>query len=71
MGTRVSGTLIGEFPGVAGGLDDERNLRATADFRALYASILEQWLATDATAIIPGAARFGRPTILKPLGPGL
>ena len=71
MGTRVSGTLIGEFPGVAGGLDDEGNLRATADFRALYASILEQWLATDATAIIPGAARFGRPTILKPLGPGL
>ena len=36
IGSRVAGTMIGEFPGLAR-LDADGNLRATADFRGLYA----------------------------------
>jgi uncharacterized protein (DUF1501 family) len=57
--------MIGEFPGLSGGLDEQGNLRATSDFRGVYSAILEQWLGTDAAAIIPGAASFARPTLLK------
>ena len=68
MGTNTAGTMIGEFPGLANGtgLDEEGNLRATSDFRGLYASLLEQWLSVDAAQVIPGAAGFARVPILKP-----
>jgi len=56
--------MIGEFPGLAT-LDKDGNLRATSDFRGLYSALLEDWLGTDAEAIIPGAKRFARPTILR------
>jgi len=65
VGSRVRGGLIGEFPGLAGGLDGDGNLRSTADFRGLYAAILEQWLETDAAAVLPGAERFERPQLLS------
>jgi uncharacterized protein (DUF1501 family) len=64
MGTRASGRMLGEFPGLAK-LDPQGNLRATADYRALYASILEQWLGADAGAIIPGAANHGRLGVVR------
>jgi len=64
IGTRVSGTAIGEYPGLAQ-LDADGNLRATSDFRGLYAALLEDWLGTDAEGIIPSAASFARPRILK------
>jgi uncharacterized protein (DUF1501 family) len=64
IGTRASGRMLGEFPGLAV-LDEDGNLRATSDFRALYCSLLEQWLSTDAAAVMPEAGRFGRPAILK------
>ncbi|MGB2874838.1 MAG: DUF1501 domain-containing protein [Gaiellaceae bacterium] len=64
IGTRARGQMIGEFPGVTN-LDDEGNLRATSDFRAVYCSLLEQWLAEDAAAVIPGASSFGRIPLLK------
>lgn len=64
IGSRVAGRMIGEFPGLAK-LDDDGNLQATADFRGLYSAILEDWLEADAEAIIPGARKFGRPTILR------
>ncbi len=64
MGTRAGGRMIGEFPGLAT-LDPAGNLRATADYRAVYASILEQWLGFDAAAVIPNAAKFGRPRVVK------
>ena len=47
------------------GLDADGNLQATADFRGLYAAILEDWLGADADAIIPGARKFARPKILR------
>jgi uncharacterized protein (DUF1501 family) len=65
IGTRAAGHMVGEFPGLAGGLDDDGNLRATADFRAVYASLLEQWLHFDAARIIPRAAAFSRPVLVK------
>lgn len=64
IGSRVAGTMIGEFPGLSK-LDDDGNLRATADFRGVYGAILEEWLGTDAEAIIPGARKFARPSILR------
>ena len=56
--------MIGETPGLSR-LDQDGNLRATADFRGLYAALLEDWLGTDAEAIIPGARKFQRPAILR------
>ena len=64
IGSRVNGTMIGEFPGLAK-LDEQGNLRATSDFRGLYSALLEQWLGADADAIIPGARKFARPVILR------
>jgi uncharacterized protein (DUF1501 family) len=64
VGSRVRGRMIGEYPGLAR-LDDDGNLRATSDFRGLYAALLEEWLGADAEAIIPSARSFARPRILK------
>ncbi len=67
IGTRASGTMVGEFPGLQDktGLDDDGNLVETADFRGVYAALLEQWFDTDAGAVIPGASAFTRPTLVK------
>jgi uncharacterized protein (DUF1501 family) len=64
VGSRVNGTMIGEFPGLAK-LDQQGNLRATSDFRGLYSALLEQWLDTDAEAIIPNARKFARPKVIR------
>lgn len=64
VGTRSSGQAIGEFPGLAT-LDTAGNLRSTSDFRAVYCSLLEQWLGVDAAAVIPGAAGFARPVLVR------
>lgn len=65
LGTRVRGKMVGEFPGLKGGLDEHGNVKATADFRGVYAALLEQWLGTDADAVIPEAASFVRPTLIR------
>jgi uncharacterized protein (DUF1501 family) len=65
MGTRVRGNMIGEFPGLRNGLDDDGNLRATVDYRSVYCSVLEQWLGTDAGAVIPKAGSFARVPLLR------
>jgi uncharacterized protein (DUF1501 family) len=64
IGTRAKGQMIGEFPGVDN-LDDDGNLKATADFRGVYCSLLEQWLNADAAPVIPGASSFARTPLLK------
>jgi uncharacterized protein (DUF1501 family) len=67
IGSAARGEMIGEFPGLADNdLDEDDNLRATADFRGVYRGLLEQWLGVDAAPIIPGAASFAAPTLLKP-----
>lgn len=53
IGTRASGGMLGEHPGLAT-LDRDGNLRATSDFRDVYRALLEQWLGADSAAIIPG-----------------
>jgi uncharacterized protein (DUF1501 family) len=65
IGTNVNGTMVGEFPGLDV-LDPFDNLRATSDYRGLYASLLEQWFLADAGPIIPGADSFTRVPVIKP-----
>jgi uncharacterized protein (DUF1501 family) len=65
LGTRAKGTMVGEFPGLATGLDDNGNLTATSDFRGVYAALLEQWFGTDAASVLPDAASFARPALVR------
>jgi uncharacterized protein (DUF1501 family) len=64
IGTRAAGRMVGEFPGLAN-LDPDGNLRATSDFRGVYAALLEQWLGTEAAGIVPDAGRVARPVLVK------
>jgi uncharacterized protein (DUF1501 family) len=63
--SRVKGQQLGSFPGLTSGLDGAGNLQPTADFRAIYSSILEQWLNTDANTILPNVSAYARPALLK------
>jgi uncharacterized protein (DUF1501 family) len=65
IGSRVKGQMIGEFPGLQSGLDQDGNLIETADFRAVYSSLLEQWLGVDAGRVIPGASSFPRVQLIQ------
>jgi uncharacterized protein (DUF1501 family) len=65
IGTRVAGTQVGEYPGLATGLDKDGNLKATSDFRGVYAGLLEQWLHFDAERVLPRIAKFKRPMLVK------
>jgi len=66
MGSKVTGKTVGEFPGLGGdGLDRGGNLRSTCDFRAVYASLTEQWLGVEADGIVPGAAKLARPSLVS------
>jgi uncharacterized protein (DUF1501 family) len=60
MGTRVADRMVGEFRGLQRGLDKDGNLRATVDFRAVYASLVEQWFDVDAARIVPEGAKLER-----------
>ena len=64
IGSKAKGEMVGEYPGLAT-LDEDDNVRVTSDFRAMYCSLLEQWLDHDADGIIPGASGFDRPTLVK------
>lgn len=52
MGSSVRGGMRGEFPGL--GVLDRGDLRVTTDFRAVYSSIVAEWLGGDPAAVIPG-----------------
>jgi uncharacterized protein (DUF1501 family) len=67
IGTQVRGGMMGEFPGLGkgSGLDDNGNLRATADFRVLYRSLLEQWFQVDPAGVLPDAANFAAVPLIK------
>jgi uncharacterized protein (DUF1501 family) len=64
IGTRAAGKMVGEFPGLST-LDENENTRNTSDFRSMYCSLLEQWFQTEAGLVIPEAATFARPTLIK------
>jgi len=57
--------MVGEFPGLPKGLDGNGNLRATVDFRSVYASLLEQWLDHDAASVLPDARKMKRHRLVK------
>jgi uncharacterized protein (DUF1501 family) len=64
QGTRAMGGVLTDFPDVTR-LDGNGNLPVTVDFRRVYASLIEQWLGTDAAEIIPNAAAFGRVGLVR------
>ncbi len=64
IGSRASGEMVGEFPGLTK-LDVNENLLNTSDFRAMYCSLLEQWFQTEAGLVIPEAASFQRPVLVR------
>jgi uncharacterized protein (DUF1501 family) len=64
IGTRASGKMVGEFPGLSK-LDENENVLRTSDFRGMYCSLLEQWFQTEAGLVIPEAASFERPLLVK------
>ena len=64
IGTRAAGKMVGEFPGLTN-LDVNENVVPTSDFRAMYSSLLEQWFGTEAGLVIPEAASFERPVLIK------
>ena len=64
LGSRVTGRMVGEFPGLQT-LDSLGNLRSTSDFRSIYCSLLEQWLGADPDGIVPNAGSFARRQIIK------
>ena len=57
LGPAVSGGLHGDGPDLAG-VDPNGNLRASTDFRSVYATVLRSWLGLDdaATAQVLGGA---------------
>jgi uncharacterized protein (DUF1501 family) len=64
IGSRASGKMVGEFPGLTK-LDENENVVKTSDFRGMYCSLLEQWFQTEAGLVIPEAASFERPVLIK------
>jgi uncharacterized protein (DUF1501 family) len=64
IGSRAAGKMVGEFPGLTK-LDVNENVLPTADFRAMYCSLLEQWFQVEAGLVIPEAATFGRPLLVS------
>jgi len=64
IGTRASGKMVGEFPGLTN-LDENENVLRTSDFRGMYCSLLEQWFQTEAGLVIPEAASFERYALVK------
>jgi uncharacterized protein (DUF1501 family) len=59
MGARARGGLLTPYPDL-NTFDDDDNLKVTVDFRAVYSSLLEQWLGTGADEVLPDARRVGR-----------
>ena len=64
MGNHAAGGVRTEYPSLRD-LDAQGNLKVTADFRGVYASLIEQWLGTSADGIIPDAAAFPRFTLVR------
>ena len=64
MGTKVRQHMVGEFPGLTKGLDGDGNLKATVDFRSVYASLAEQWFDVDAARVLPDARSMPRPRLV-------
>ena len=65
IGSQVNGQMLGEFPGLASGLDDEGNLKATFDYRSLVPLASRTVVQCRRGGDHPDAASFDRPSLLK------
>lgn len=54
VGRSVTGGMYGETPNLRR-LDDRGDLRVDMDFRRIYATVLDQWLAGDPDAVLGGS----------------
>jgi uncharacterized protein (DUF1501 family) len=54
MGSQAKGGIYGELPDLSN-LVDSGNLKWTTDFRSVYATLLEDWLGVDSSAILGDA----------------
>ncbi|MDX6719576.1 MAG: hypothetical protein QOJ63_1830 [Solirubrobacteraceae bacterium] len=64
QGTKARSGLLSEYPSLHQ-FDDDDNLKVTVDFRTVYASLVEQWLHTDAAAVLPSAGSLGRIPLVR------
>jgi uncharacterized protein (DUF1501 family) len=60
IGDEVAGGLYGEYPNLAPEAQDEGDVRPSTDFRAVYASVLEQFLDVDSKDVLGSSASFDR-----------
>jgi uncharacterized protein (DUF1501 family) len=64
QGPHAAGGILTDYPSLRD-LDKYSNLKVTVDFRQVYASLAEQWLRTDAAAVVPDAGAFSRVTLVR------
>ncbi|MDQ6804716.1 MAG: DUF1501 domain-containing protein [Actinomycetota bacterium] len=64
IGTRSTGTMVGEWPGLTS-LDANGNQIENVDYRGVYCSLLEQWFGQDGGAVIPSAGQFTRYKLIR------
>jgi uncharacterized protein (DUF1501 family) len=64
IGTRATGTMVGEWPALTS-LDANGNQKENVDFRGVYCSLLEQWFDHDAASVIPDARTFARYPLIR------
>ncbi|HEX3975648.1 MAG TPA: DUF1501 domain-containing protein [Solirubrobacteraceae bacterium] len=64
IGTRATGTMVGEWPALTN-LDASGNQKENVDFRGVYCSLLEQWFDHDAASVIPDARTFARYSLVR------
>jgi len=66
IGDQVAGGLYGEYPNLAPQAQDEGDVRPSTDFRAVYASVLEQFLDVEASDVLGSSARFDQLPLKAP-----
>jgi len=64
QGTQARSGVLTDYPRL-NDLDNLGNLKVTVDFRQVYASLIEQWLASDAAAVIPRAGELARVGLVR------
>lgn len=64
QGTQARPGILSDYPRL-NDLDKLGNLKVTVDFRQVYASLVEQWLANDAAAVIPRANELTRVGLVR------
>jgi uncharacterized protein (DUF1501 family) len=62
MGNLVAGGVYGRVPEL-NDPDEDGNLRVLIDFRSVYAAVIDNWLAGDHTAVLPGGPFTPLPVI--------